>query len=251
METQELFYPEVRAMIGKYIFHEGIGLRLYSDKKSAYDWSAITFTKEFQEQIMLSAMDKAEIYLGYAGKLEKVFSGYVTKKYNAASEADQILLKDETLKLGNTYITNTFLSATPQEIARYAFSQAGITKMELPQQSYPQKSVVPIIKKSVLSVLKELQGLWDMGDLPVCIRNGIAYWGIVPPQEKQYQFVYGENIISLARNNGYWVLETVSIPYVRHSDQICVSHPKVNGSFEVQKMLFSTENGFIRTKIYF
>lgn len=41
-------------------------------------------------------------------------------------------------------------------------------------------------------------------------------------------------------------------PFVRHSHKISVKHPKVSGEFEVSKVVSSTsENGFIRTKIYF
>lgn len=63
---------------------------------------------------------------------------------------------------------------------------------------------------------------------------------------------YGVNIIALTRSGGSWELETVSAPFVRHSHKISVKHPKVSGEFEVSKVVSSTsENGFIRTKIYF
>ena len=62
----------------------------------------------------------------------------------------------------------------------------------------------------------------------------------------------GVNIIALTRSGGSWELETVSAPFVRHSHKISVKHPKVSGEFEVSKVVSSTsENGFIRTKIYF
>lgn len=252
MKGQELFYPTVEARIGSYRFTSGIALEIYSDQKSAYDWAKVKFTKEFQDSVSLNRMDEAELKLGYSDTLQRVFSGYVTKNYNHASGADEILLKDEMLKLGETYITDTFLDTVPQEIAAYALNQAGITSMELVPDQYLAKPRVPIVKKSVPELLKHLQDLWSMGELTACIRDKVFYWGVTPPQKRTYQFAYGENIISLGRESGCWELETVSMPDVRHSDMIQVSHPKISGSFEVKKMRFMTsDRGFIRTKICF
>ena len=47
------------------------------------------------------------------------------------------------------------------------------------------------------------------------------------------------------------MLETVSAPFVKHSHKINVIHPRINGEFEVSKVVSSTnESGFIRTYIY-
>lgn len=252
MKGQELFYPKLEARIGSYCFTSGIALEIYSDQKSVYDWAKVKFTKEFQDSVSLNRMEEAELKLGYSNTFQTVFSGYVTKNYNHASGADEILLKDEMLKLGETYITNTFLNTVPQEIASYALSQAGITSMELVTDRYLPKLRVPVVKKSVPELLKYLQDIWNMGYLTACIRDKVFYWGVTPPQKKTYQFTYGENIISLGRESSYWELETVSMPDIRHSDMIRISHPKISGSFEVKKMRFMTgDRGFIRTRICF
>lgn len=48
------------------------------------------------------------------------------------------------------------------------------------------------------------------------------------------------------------MLETVSAPFVKHSHKINVIHPRINGEFEVSKVVSTTnESGFIRTYIYF
>ena len=67
-----------------------------------------------------------------------------------------------------------------------------------------------------------------------------------------YNFEYGVNIITLERPLGLWELETVSMPFIKHSQKINITHTKVSGEFEVQKVVFATrETGFIRTTIYF
>ncbi len=252
MKGQELFYPQMEVRIGSYCFTSGVALEVYSDKKSVYDWAKIKFTKEFQNLVSLKRMDEAELRLGYSGSFQTVFSGYVIKNYNHASRADEIILKDGMLKLGETYITNTFLDTVPQEIVAYALNQAGITSMELIPDNYLSKARVPIVRKSIPDLLKHLQNIWDMGELTACIRDNVFYWGVTPPQKKTYHFTYGENIISLTRESGYWELETVSMPGIRHSDMIQVSHPKINGCFEVKRMRFMTsDRGFIRTTICF
>ena len=82
--------------------------------------------------------------------------------------------------------------------------------------------------------------------------NGGGFTDEVTLKDKTYIFEYGVNIIALTRSGGSWELETVSAPFVRHSHKISVKHPKVSGEFEVSKVVSSTsENGFIRTKIYF
>lgn len=86
----------------------------------------------------------------------------------------------------------------------------------------------------------------------VFLLRGRVLLGEKPEQDKTYIFEYGVNIIALTRSGGSWELETVSAPFVRHSHKISVKHPKVSGEFEVSKVVSSTsENGFIRTKIYF
>ena len=73
-----------------------------------------------------------------------------------------------------------------------------------------------------------------------------------PKQEKVYTFEYGVNILNLDRVGGKWELETISAPFVKHSHEIVVNHPKVSGTFEVEKVVFITnDDGFIRTYITF
>ena len=60
------------------------------------------------------------------------------------------------------------------------------------------------------------------------------------------------NILNLDRVGGEWELETISAPFVKHSHEIVVNHPKVSGTFEVKKVVFTTnDDGFIRTYITF
>lgn len=104
---------------------------------------------------------------------------------------------------------------------------------------------------NVIEAINAVHAAWNIKQ-PFFFSGGVFYWGEKPEQNKTYIFEYGVNIIALTRSGGSWELETVSAPFVRHSHKISVKHPKVSGEFEVSKVVSSTsENGFIRTKIYF
>lgn len=251
MKSQELFYPELAVNIGSYTFSQGIGIDAYSNKKAAYDWAKIRFTKEFQENILLNSRDVVSLQLGYNGETTEVFSGLVTKAYNRAADENQILIKDRMLLLEDIVITNTFLDITPQEMIEFGLKKAGITDYVLSNKTYQPKKVLPIAQKNMVDVLKQINNLWGIDILSyfVC---GTFYWGEKPKQEKVYQFEYGNNIISLERKNSLWELSTVAVPFVQHSMLIKIVHPNISGTFEIEKMSFTTnENGFIRTKLYF
>lgn len=249
--TQELFYPETLVSLGSYQFSKGVELEAYSSKESYYDWAKIRFTQEFQPTISIAEGDAALIQLGYAGTLEDVFQGYVAKGYNGTTSLNEILLKDDMLKLEKTFITETFLNATPQEIITYALAKASITSSVLSGTVYPAKKVFPVSRQSIVALLREINTAWGIS-AKAFFRGGAFYWDSTPKQAYIYEFVYAQNIISLDRVNGLWELVTVSVPFVHHSDTIRVDHPSISGNFIVSKVVHSTDvTGFVRTHLYF
>lgn len=251
METSELFYPEISVNVGNYGFKKGVEIEAYSSKDSYFDWAKIRFTQQFSEKITLSKKDKALIELGYDGVFDEVFEGYVVSPMNEGSYSNEIILKDDMILLEETYITNTFLNATPQEILTFCLNKAGITDMKISSKVFQKKKVVPVFKKNVIAVIEEIHNVWKIKE-QFYFSGGVFYWGEKPEQKKVYEFEYGVNIISLERPGGVWELETVSTPFIKHSQNIIVRHPKISGTFETKKVVFTTnETGFIRTFIYF
>lgn len=251
METIELFYPEIYVSVGKYNFFQGVEIEIFSSKTSYFDWAKVRFTEQYQDKISVGKKEKSTIELGYDGNLESVFEGYVSKPYNSGGYANEILLKDEMILLEETYITNTFIDATPQEIISFCLAKAGVSNFKLSNKMYMQKKSVPINKKRVIDVINHIHSVWKISE-KFFFSNGVFYWGEKPKQSKIYAFEYGVNIISLTRSGGAWELETVSAPFIKHSHKINVNHPQISGEFEVEKVTFVTnETGFIRTLIYF
>ena len=247
MDNNELFYPQICAELGGYVFEEGIEIQVSSAKGSRSDWAKVRFTKEFENEIQLVQGADAMIQMGYGGVLDEVFQGYVAQGITGG----EIVLKDEMLILEATKICETFQDATPQDIIRFILARCGITQMRLSEEAYPQRRLVPIPLQSAAAAIEAVNAAWGIQN-PFFFRSGVFHWGTVPEQEKIYTFEYGVNILSLNRVGRSWELETVSAPFVRHSQVIQVEHPLYQGEAEVRKVLFTTNDaGFIRTFIYF
>ncbi len=250
-EKSSLFYPELRIHLGNYTFPEGVSLAVYSNAATSTDWGTVKFTKEWMEKIQLKRRDSAVIELGYDGNFHTIFEGWISKAPGSAGGAgSEIQIQDDSLLLEDSKITATFRDADPHDILAFCLPRAGISDYQLFDRIYPPKKVVIITKRNMKQVLEEIRKLWGIPD-SYFFRGHALYFGAVPPQEKMYKFEYGENIISLKREGQVWVMETVSVPFIRHTDQIILDHPDLSGQFQVQKVVFrTTGEGFIRTQIY-
>ena len=247
----ELFYPGIGVQIGAYSIKKGIEIETCSDAESYFDWAKIRFTDPYQTQIGIAKGDEMSIYLGYSGIMEEVFTGHVSSPYNRAQGKNEILAKDEMQRLEGVTISETFLDVTPQEIVRYLLEVAGISNFQISQEVYQPKKVVPVAQKNGIQVLEEIRRLWQI-QKRFYFSGGVFYWCTNPEQKQTYLFEYGSNIIRLERSMGSWELETVSMPFIHHSQTIKVIHPAYTGSALVKKVLFKTNDaGFIRTYITF
>ena len=247
----ELFYPGIGVQIGAYSIKKGIEIETCSDAESYFDWAKIRFTDPYQTQIGIAKGDEMSIYLGYSGIMEEVFTGYVSSPYNRAQGKNEILAKDEMQRLEGVTISETFLDVTPQEIVRYLLEVAGISNFLISQEVYQPTKVVPVAQKNGIQVLEEIRRLWQI-QKRFYFSGGVFYWCTNPEQKQTYLFEYGSNIIRLERSMGSWELETVSMPFIHHSQTIKVIHPAYTGSALVKKVLFKTNDaGFIRTYITF
>lgn len=250
METQTLFSPQIEVNVGPYRFTHGLELEVHTSRDSLFDWAKLRFTGIYEERVVLEYRDVGELLLGYDGTLERVFSGYVSQPYSGGN-ANEVILKDAMLLLEDGKVSNTFLDTTPQEMIRYGLALAGVTKYKLSTQTYPEHRQVPIRNMTVRSMVEEIHSIWGIHP-PFFFSDGVLYWGEEPEQTRTYRFEYGTNIISLARKGGCWEMETVAVPFVRHSHWIEVDHPQVAGTYQVRKIDFtSTDAGFLGTVITF
>lgn len=251
MKTQNLFYPVQNAVVGGYAFNAGISIEVFSDRAYLYDWARIRFTRQFNGSISLNRGDKAEIAMGYDGRMQTIFKGAVARQYNQATFKDEILIKDYTMLLEDALMSGTFLDVTPQDMVQQGLMVAGIGSMVLSGAGYPAKRRVAIREQPVSEFLMYIDSLWGIRTAKSFLL-GTFYWNEKPDQNEMYVFEYGNNIISLTRERSLWKLETIAVPALQHSQQIKIVHPEISGTFEVSKVIFSSDDrGFVRTKIYF
>lgn len=250
LDRQQLFYPGLQVKIGDYIFNDGISLEIHSDRNKPCDWGRIRFTGEYQPRLTLAELSDVTVSLGYDGSLQDVFAGTLTSAYNGCG-MDTVLFKDYMYKLEKTNITACYKNCTPQDIIREGLLMAGVDRMQLSVSTYPAKKLFPVYSKNIVQLLKQINTAWGIDNRGNFVR-GVFYWGTAPEQVGVLEFEYGSNIISLGKHDDMWELETISLPSMQHSQKISVVHPKITGEFEIEKVIFRTNDaGFIRTTMYF
>lgn len=247
----ELYSPQIQVNVGQYAFSKGIELEINSCEDTYYDWARLRFAVPMEQKLTVARRDKAQIRLGYNGDFSTVFTGYATNDFTSGSNGNEIILKDGMLLLEDARINNTFVQTTPQEIIQYAANLAGITQLQLDPAPYQPIGCLPIFSTDGIRAIKSLGGYWGISP-KFYFQDDTLCWGAAFKQSKLCHFEYGKNIISLQLVDGYWELTTVSVPFVKHSQQIKVTSPKITGTFAVNRVRVTTKpQGFIRTILYF
>lgn len=247
----ELYSPQIEVTIGAYLFSKGLELTLQSCADTYYDWAKLQFVRPMEQKVHISRRDKAQIRIGYNGSLETVFTGYAVSDFTGGTNTNEILLKDGMLLLDDITVNNTFVSVTPQEVIRCCAELAGIERIELDTAPYQPAGCLPIFSQSGVKAIQSLGGYWGISP-KFFFQDDTLFWGITAPQTKRYHFEHGKNIIRLERLDGCWQLTTVSVPFIKHSQTIQVTHPQVSGIFPVHRVQVTTKpQGFIRTTLFF
>lgn len=244
-----LFSPQVEVLTSKYCFTGGFEVEINSCEDTYYDWAKLRFVSPMEHKVTIPFKEKVAVHLGYNGNFESSFTGYATTDFVSGRDANEIILKDGMLLLEDVKVNSTFTNASPQEIVRYCTNLAGIAKVELASNIYQPKARLPIVANGI-SAIKSLGSAWRINP-KFFFQDDTFYWGCAPKQSKLCCFEYAKNIISFDLTDGYWQLETVSVPFIKHSQVIQVSHPKASGTFKVHRVRVNTQsNGFIRSTLF-
>jgi hypothetical protein len=254
MKNIDFFYPVTRIQIGNRVFSNGVLFDVYSSK-SYFDWCKIRFTEKllYYLDLHFDKMTPVTIFYGYPTKIGKIFSGYVKRDVNIDKTSEnEIVCKDEMVKLETTKMTQTFVDATPQEIISTGLNLAGIDKIQLTTNIYSSRDLTVIREKNIIQVINEVHRMFAIDNKFFFTPDRTFYWGTKPDQEDKYEFIYGENIINLRFEEGFWIIRTIAVPKIQHSNIIKVFHPHFQREYEVFKLHhYTTQKGFPRTEIYF
>lgn len=244
----DLFDPTVQVVLGGYCLTSGISLELLSSRAAGADWAEVRLSPAYAGKLQIPRLAPARVSLGYGAAATTVLQGYVAEVQDGGLA---IRIKDGMLRLERTRITDTYLDARPQEIVELLLRRAGVTRCQIDAAPYPTKRTVVVRQMSGAALLAHIGRLWDIS-VPYFFAGDTFYWGCDPPQGAVYRFDYGRNILSLAHRDGLWELETVSAPFIAHSQRILVDAPAVAGLRRVEKIRYRTsEAGFVRSTIYF
>ena len=247
----QLFSPQIRIMTQRYIFSQGVEVEIGSGADTYYDWAKLRFTRPFEQTVTISNRERVQLQLGYNDSYDTVFTGYAATDFTSGSYANEVLLKDGMLLLADVTVNHTFVQATPQDIVRFIAGQAGVRSLQLDSGIYQPRAAVPIFQKTGIQALGALGNYWPITP-KFFFQDDTLFWGTSAQQTKLYHFEYGKNIIDLQLQGGHWELLTVSVPFIKHSQQIKITHPELSGTFPVHRVRVTTKTrGFIRTSLYF
>lgn len=238
-----LFNPLIKLKIASFELNTGVEAEITSSQESYSDWAKITITENLLSQMNLKKEDLVDVEIGYEGQYYNVFSGDI-----AGINSNILICNDDMKKLEKTFITNTFIDCVPQEVVNYCLAKAQVSSKEISSDNFSVRSSMPVVNQNCVDVLKLLNKLWKI-NYKFYFTGKVFHWGSKTPNEKIYNFIYLENIISLKYEKG-WALEAVVSPFIRHSDLISIEHPKLTGIMEVKKIKHTFKNGYTRSFIY-
>lgn len=248
MNTKALLYPEWRILLGCNVLRNGLQLELMSSKEARADWCQISLDMSLREKLEINDGDIAIIELGYGDDFDCVLTGKVSRPN--PKDWPELMIKDDMSKLENIIVKGTFMDCTPQDILKYIMVLSDIETCRFSQQEYGKKNKLTISARNGVEAIKAINASWGI-DNNFFIRNSIFYWGIRPEQNYIYTLDNG-NVLDISKLGDCWEVATLGVPWIHHSDLICLNHVKVSGVFEVEKVSIKNDReGCIRQYLYF
>lgn len=249
MEVKKLISPEFRISTGQYEISGGIEVECFSSREARADWCKVSFATVMQNKVSYEDMDPAMVELGYDDDYDILLSGFCRR--SAGDTWKEMLIRDAMIKLDRISVKASFTGCMPQDIIKYVLAQAGITEYFLSDAIYSTKDVLVVDRCSGVKTIEQVNSTWGI-DNDYFFRDGVFYWGCVPPQDTVYVLEEDENILSLNKYGELYEIETFGVPWIHHSQDIEVSHTNYSGTVKVEKTIIkSDEKGYVRMYIYF
>lgn len=154
---------------------------------------------------------------------------------------ESILVKDDMTRLKDTFIQETFLDCSPDEVLKYIFVQCGITQYQLPQKKYERKTVFSVPRMTALQAMEEIQHYWNL-EVFYGFIDGIFYWDCEPDQDEIYE-LDSSNILDMEQSGKIWTAGIVPVPWIRIGQLILVTDSAFYGVARVKKCVIKTKTG--------
>lgn len=236
---------EFRLNIGYLQISGGFSAKFQSVEGES-DWARIIMSEELEEILKDRNFDCSSLELGGDGDYEELIGGYGIRP---ETKSNVLIIRNEMERLHQTYISATFLNATPQEAARYIFAVAGIQNFNLTDENFASKPVYTINYMRATDALNELNNVYGI-NLKLIYRDNIFWWGTAPEQEDCYVLT-DDNILDIRRSGDIWQAEVLAVPWIHTGDFIAVECDEYVGMGKVAKCMISSADAGIDMYIEF
>lgn len=152
----------------------------------------------------------------------------------------KIFAKDKMAKLKEIKITKSFVDCVPQDILKYSLDQAGVD-YTLSSKVFRKKHHFIARNQDVITIVKLINQTWDI-DFDFYFDDSKFFWGAWEESPRYsnnevIKFEYGKNIIDITPNDDCsGLLETISLPFLKHSNVIKIVHPSFEGLAKVDRI---------------
>lgn len=176
---------------------------------------------------------------GYKSKgLWQLFKGNIIDV--ATDNRTKLFCKDKMAQLKEITITKSFIDCTPQDILRYSLNQAGVN-YTLSSKVFRKKHHFIVRNRDIITLTKLINQAWGL-DFDFYFDDETYFWGSWEEsprytKDEIVKFEYGKNIIDFTPNkDGSGILETIAVPFLKHSNIVRILHPSFEGLAKVDRI---------------
>lgn len=218
--------PVFEVRIGQYVVRKVESFGVRSSAFTPVDVAEITVAPE----VPVNAGDPVEIWQGYRERgMWLVFRGEA-RSVEPAGRGTKVSCRDGMGRLAGVAITQSFVHALPDAVVGYCLAKAGVQRARLGRARAAPRNFVAS-GESVLEVVRRVNRLWGL-DWPYYLEPEGEFVWMPLEQTPRYQAAagivleYGRSILAHIVRGNEGVLETIAVPWVRHSMRLVVRDPR-------------------------
>ncbi|MDR3561911.1 MAG: hypothetical protein P4N59_10820 [Negativicutes bacterium] len=221
----EYVAPYATVAVGPWVTNKTSQIQVFSSRINALDTATISIPSEGVELGSITKGMPVSVEMGYREKgLWPTFSG---KVFDVSSgRTVDLYCKDHMEDLRTTFITQTFVNASPQDIVKYGLIKAGVTDFQLGSTQLAKRHHFVASNLNVIQLIKMVNRTWNLTDWAFYFEPaGQFSWG---PWEESSRYnnglpvailEYGKNLLDLEPSDqDYGTLKTFSLPFIQHSN---------------------------------
>lgn len=222
----EYLAPLMAVEIGGFPVQKVAECRVTSARNSPMDRAELVVPVEHLDPMAIRAGAEVVIQAGYREKGSWVlFAG--TAIDVAWGPRVRLQCRDRMDRLHRTHVTQALADVTAREVVDYVVGQAGLDSTNLSNAETPRRHYFVLSGQNAIEAIRLVNRTWQL-DFGFFIdpEDGSFWWGAWDESPRSradaVRFEYGRNIVRLEpfTRERYGLLETIFLPYVRHSQPL-------------------------------